>query len=187
MGTQLRAMSPPDERVSMGCESRDNCKHTLVDGVAGDRVLVAFDTADDGEAGAALADRDVQAGDVDADERLDERRDDRVARVLHGLAALRRARRRATRAAAVRCGRREGESGEAGEGEGEDLGEHREDESVEAGVGKCRLLSWRPRVGFVTSFYARQCSAHHSDFATWFAWPFVVGCKLNRYTAADTC
>jgi hypothetical protein len=168
MGTQLSAISPPDGDVSVLREPRDICKHTLVDRAAGDRVLVARHTADDGDAGAALADRDVQAGDVEADERLDERRDDRVARVLHGLAALGRASRRA----GATVGRGSGsEGGEAGEGEGEDLGEHGEDGSAEAGVGKCRLLSWRLRAGFVTSFYARECSARHSDLATWFAWP----------------
>jgi hypothetical protein len=118
----------------------DYRKHTLVDGAAGDRVLVARHTADNGDAGAALADRDVQAGDVDADEGLDERRDDRVARVLDLLAALGRARRRAA-GAAVRGGRGDGEGGKAGEGEREDLGEHGEDGSAEVGAGKCRRLS----------------------------------------------
>jgi hypothetical protein len=134
MGMQLRAMSPPDQSVRMLRKPTDDRKHTLVDGVAGDRVLVARHTADNGDAGAALADRDVQAGHVDADERLDECRDGGVARVFDPLAALGRARRRA--GAAVRGGRCDGEGGEAGEGEGEDLGEHGEDGSAEVGCGE---------------------------------------------------
>jgi hypothetical protein len=125
----------------MSCQTGDDGEHTLVDLAAGDRVLVAAanvsaiatfctkkllprDAADDGDTRAALADRDVEPGNVDPEEREDERGDDRVARVLDGLAALGRARGRAAGAAAAPRGGRNREGGEAGEGEGEDLGEH---------------------------------------------------------------
>jgi hypothetical protein len=132
-------MRPPGQSVSISCQTRDDEEHTLVDRAAGDRVLVAAanvstvstpciknllprDTADDGDARAALADRDVEPGEVDTEEREDERGDDGVARVFNLLATLGRARRRAAGAAAGGHGGRD--SGEAGEGEGEDLGEH---------------------------------------------------------------
>jgi hypothetical protein len=81
------------------------------------------DAAGDGDGRAARADRDVEPGDVDAEERLDERGDDGVARVLDGLAALGRRGRRAG-AAVVGRGRGGGEDCEAREGEGKDLAEH---------------------------------------------------------------
>jgi hypothetical protein len=142
IGMQLRAMRPPGRSVSIYCKNVDDGEHTLVDRAAGDRVLVATpqvsvvvaaprtrkllprDTADDGDARAALADRDVEPGNVDPEEREDERGDDGVAGVLDGLAALGRARGRAAGAAAAPGGGRNREGGEAGEGEGEDLGEH---------------------------------------------------------------
>jgi hypothetical protein len=97
---------------------------TRVDSAAGDRVLVASHTPEHRNGRAARADGDVQARDVDADERLDEVRDTRVARVLDLLAALGRARRRAAAGATVPgSGRGDREGGE--DGEGEDLGEHR--------------------------------------------------------------
>jgi hypothetical protein len=123
---------------------------TLVDSAASDRVLVALDATRNGDAGAARADGHVEARDVDANERLDERRDPRVARVLHVLAALGPGRRRAA-GAAGRGGSREG--GEAGEGDGEDLGVHGDGGSAEASAGKCGWLSWRGRFeqeGFYT-------------------------------------
>jgi hypothetical protein len=141
IGMQLRAMRPPGRNVSISCKTVADEEHTLVDRAAGDRVLVAAAqvsvivatprtrnllpryAADDGDARAALADRDVEPGEVDP------------------LAALRRARRRAAGAAAGGRGGRE--SGEAGEGEGEDLGEHGGLWGAEAGAGKCRMLSWR--------------------------------------------
>jgi hypothetical protein len=149
----------PDLRVDFGASGVDDDGHAvesdepaLVDGAAGDRVLVAapklasshqtctrtllpLNTANDGEARAALADRDVKARDVDANERLDKRRDDGVVRVLDRLAALGRARGRAA-GAAVRRGRGGGEGGEAGDGEGEDLGEHGDCGSAEVEAGK---------------------------------------------------
>jgi hypothetical protein len=85
------------------------------------RQHLPLDAADDGEAGAARANGHVEARDVNADERLDERRDAGVARVVDLLAALGCARRRAG-AAVVRRGRGHGEGGD--EGEGKELGEH---------------------------------------------------------------
>jgi hypothetical protein len=85
------------------------------------RQHLPLDTADDRDAGAARANGHVEARDVNADERLDERRDGGVTRVLDVLAALGRARRRAG-AAVVRRRHGHGEGGD--ECEGEELGEH---------------------------------------------------------------
>jgi hypothetical protein len=128
---------------------------TLVDSAASDRVLVALDAARNGDAGAARADGHVEARDVDANERLDERRDPRVARVVDVLAALGASRRRPA-GAAGRGGSREG--GEAGEGDGEDLGVHGDSGSAESGARKCGWMSWR---GLVEQewFYTRGCRA----------------------------
>jgi hypothetical protein len=143
IGTQLMPMRASARRRQDHEFPRETMRLTLVDGAAGDRVLVARHTTDSGDAGAALADRDVQAGDVEAEERLEEPRDDRVARVLDGLAALGPGG-RGSAGAASRSGSREG--GEAGEGEGEDLGVHGDGGSAELGAGKCGWLSWRGQV-----------------------------------------
>jgi hypothetical protein len=95
MGTQLMPMSESTAGNVRAMRNTGGEVLTLDDRAAVDRVRVALHAASDGDRRAARADGDVQAAEHNADERPEQalRRRVELARVLHVLAALRRARR----------------------------------------------------------------------------------------------
>jgi hypothetical protein len=107
---------------------------TLDHRAAVDRVRVALHAASDGDGRAARADGDVQAAEHNADERPEQalRRRVQLARVLHVLAALRRARR----------GPGGGDSANKGEGRDERLREHGCKGGREGREGRGRGVCW---------------------------------------------